>query len=96
MPRTSTATPSKELLEAAVQGLELQRQRLDEQIEQVRNLLGKRPAGRPAKNASAKQTASAADSNGRGTKKRTLSAEARKRIAAAQKKRWANFRKSQQ
>lgn len=29
------------------------------------------------------------------TKKRTLSAEARKRIAAAQKKRWAAFRKSQ-
>ena len=29
-------------------------------------------------------------------KKRTLSPEARKRIAAAQKKRWANFRKAEQ
>jgi hypothetical protein len=96
MARTSTATPSKEILEAAVQGLELQRQRLDEQIEQVRSLLGKRPAGRPAKNASAKEAASTSESSSRGTKKRTLSAEARKRIAAAQKKRWANFRKSQQ
>jgi hypothetical protein len=32
---------------------------------------------------------------GAGRKKRVLSPEARKRIAAAQKKRWAAFRKSQ-
>jgi hypothetical protein len=96
MPRTSTATPSREILEAALQGLELQKQRLEEQIGQVRSLLGKRSAGRPAKSAASKETAPPQESNSRGVKKRTLSAEARKRIAAAQKKRWANFRKSQQ
>jgi len=97
MPRTATAAPSKEILEAALQGLELQRQRLDEQIEQVRGLLGKRSAGRPPKNASgpATQGQSPQQSSGRAGRKRTLSAEARKRIAAAQKKRWANFRKQQ-
>ena len=99
MARTATATPSKEILDAALQGLEMQRQRLDEQIEQVRGLMGKRSAGRPPKaSASSHQPAStgAQESSGRGGRKRTLSAEARKRIAAAQKKRWANFRKSQQ
>jgi hypothetical protein len=98
MPRTAAGTPSKEILEAALQGLELQKQRLDEQIGQVRGLMGKRSAGRPAKAAASTTTTPAPQESagGRGGRKRTLSAEARKRIAAAQKKRWANFRKSQQ
>jgi hypothetical protein len=97
VPRTKTSAPSKEILEAALQGLELQRQKLDEQISQVRGLLGKRPAGRPAGStaASAQDSGSQEQRNGR-RRKRALSPEARKRIAAAQKKRWANFRKSQQ
>jgi hypothetical protein len=96
MPRTATATPSKEILEAALQGLEIQKQRLDEQIEQVRSLMGKRSAGRPPKTSTPAASTASQESSGRGGRKRTLSAEARKRIAAAQKKRWANFRKSQQ
>jgi hypothetical protein len=97
MPRTATSTPSKEILEAALQGLELQKQKLDNQIEQVRGLMGKRSAGRPPKSAPvAAASSSSQEGAGRGGRKRTLSAEARKRIAAAQKKRWANFRKSQQ
>jgi hypothetical protein len=90
MQRTST-TPSKEILEAALQGLEAQKQKLEDQISQVRGLLGRRP-GRPAKNS---RPAVAASSEPAAVRpKRVLSAEARKRIAAAQKKRWAAFRKA--
>lgn len=97
MPRTPTSAPSREILEAALQGLESQKQRLDEQIAHVRGLLGTsgtgRKAGRPPKNPEA-QPSSAGHTPG-GRSKRVLSAEARKRIAAAQKKRWAAYRKSQ-
>ena len=106
MPRTS-AGPNAEILEAALQGLESQKEKIEEQISQVRSMMGRR-VGRPPKSAGtsggggntgggAKATKSASGaSSGRGRKKRTLSAEARKRIAAAQKKRWAAFRKSQE
>lgn len=71
-----------------MQGLEAQREKLDEQISQVRALIGGRP-GRPAGSAA---THSAGKVE---RKKRVLTPEARKRIAAAQKRRWAAFRKSQ-
>ena len=87
MPRPKSVDNS--LLQAALEGLELQRQRLDEQIREVRSRLGQRGPGRPP---ATKKAAAAAPANGR-RKRRTLSAEARKRIAAAQKKRWAAFRK---
>jgi len=35
-----SATPSNDILEAALHGLEAQRERLDEQIAQVRRMLG--------------------------------------------------------
>ena len=94
MAKTS-ATPSREILEAALNGLEAQRQKLDEQISEVRRLMGARGGrvGRAANNSGGAQKASAAPAK---RKKRVLSAEARKRIAAAQKKRWANFRKNQE
>jgi hypothetical protein len=85
------AAPRREILEAALQGLEAQKQRLDEQIAEVRAMMGQR-GGRPAKRAAGGGGNSAATSR----KKRVLSAEARKRIAAAQKKRWAAFRKRQE
>jgi hypothetical protein len=88
------AAPNHEILEAALQGLEAQKSKLDEQIAQVRSLLGGR-AGRPAKAASSSEDHSAAPAKGH-RKKRVLSSEARKRIAIAQKKRWAAFRKSQE
>ena len=81
------AAPSKEILEAALQGLEAQRERLDAQIAQVRGMMGGARAGRPA---GSSKTQSAQ------RKKRVLTPEARKRIAAAQKKRWAAFRKEQE
>jgi hypothetical protein len=91
MPRKSAA-PSKEILEAALQGLEAQRHKLDEQIDQVRAMMGRR-VGRPPKGNGADPNAPKGAAPTR--KKRSLSSEARKRIAAAQKKRWAAFRKNQ-
>lgn len=81
--------PGSEILEAALVGLESQREKLEGQIAQVRSLLGHK-AGRPAKSA---VSGVGSVSTLRG--KRVLSPEARKRIAAAQKKRWAAFRKNQ-
>ncbi|HEX4167979.1 MAG TPA: hypothetical protein VHZ55_21145 [Bryobacteraceae bacterium] len=84
-----SAPPSKEILEAALLGLEAQRDKLDEQIAQVRAMIGGRP-GRPS-NASLNHGSAVRTV----TKKRVLTPEARKRIAAAQKRRWAAFRKNQ-
>lgn len=72
------------LLEAALEGLELQRKRIDEQITHVRSLLGKRPG---AKSSVSQVSVSAGH-------KRKLSPAARRRIAVAQKKRWAEYRKN--
>jgi len=83
MPRTSTRIKDISLLAAALEGLEVQKRRLDDQIEEVRLLLGKgtgrrgRPPGSGAKRGPGR-----------------MSAAARKRIAAAQKRRWAEYRKS--
>jgi len=80
MPRPKKTLQNNDLLEAALAGLQLRRQQLDEQIQEVRALLGKnngrrgRPPGAP--------------------KQGRLSVAARKRIAAAQKRRWAEYRKS--
>ena len=83
-------------LNAALEGLELQKQRIEEQIEMVRSLLGK-PAGRKAKAGAVAKTAESSVSLSpaapKTKRKRVLSPAARKRIAEAQKKRWAEFRK---
>jgi hypothetical protein len=81
------------LLEAALEGLELQKQRIEEQIREVRSMMG---GGRlrqaaPAAPASPGRQSAAPAKRGR----KPLSAAARRRIAAAQKKRWAEYRKSQ-
>ena len=82
MPRTGNPIRNHSLLTAALEGLELQKQRIDEQIEEVRSLLGKTSArrGRPPGSTNGGST-----SNGPTTKRARLSAAARKRIAAAQK-----------
>ena len=86
MPRPRKNSQNNLLLQAALEGLEVQRQRIDLQITQVRSMLGLnsnrrgRPPGRH----------SAAASTG----KRRLSEAARERIAAAQKRRWAEYRKN--
>ena len=71
-----------ELLQAAVEGLEAQKQRIDDQIAEIKARLGRRGPGRPPKAVQAPTK-----------KKRILSAAARKNISAAQKKRWAASRK---
>jgi hypothetical protein len=81
MPRTNSIR-NQALLTAALEGLELQRKRIDEQIQEVRSLLGKGRRGRP----------SGSNNHQRGTGR--LSPAARRRIAAAQKRRWAEYRKS--
>jgi hypothetical protein len=94
MPRTVNSIRDHSLLTAALEGLELQKQRIDEQIREVRTLLGKTPGrrGRPPGSTNGGNGANTASAT-----KRTggrLSAAARKRIAAAQKRRWAEYRKS--
>jgi hypothetical protein len=80
MPSTSSIR-NHALLAAALEGLELQKKRLDEQIQEVRSMLGKGRRGRPS-----------GSNHQRGGSR--LSAAARRRIAAAQKRRWAEYRKS--
>ena len=86
MPRPRKSVQNDSLLSAALEGLELQKQRIEEQIREVRALLGK-GRGRPP----AKRTA-ASPARKRGG--RRLSAAARRRIAEAQRRRWAQYRKS--
>jgi len=73
-------------LEAALEGLKNQRSRIDQQIAEVERMLGRR-RGRPA-------LSSTPVLPGVPRKRRELSPAARKRIAAAQKKRWAEYRKN--
>ena len=79
----------KLLLEAALEGLTAQRDRIADQIAQLEAMTGKRKPGRPK----ASGSANAAAPKGR-KKRRKMSAEARERIAEAQKKRWAAYRKA--
>lgn len=78
------------LLEAALEGLEGQRQRIDQQIREVQAMLGRR---KPRSSAAAVGADSGFKASG--GQKRQLSEAARKRIAAAQKKRWAEYRKAE-
>jgi cell division protein FtsB len=92
--RKSTRTGvggNSELLTWALHGLEQEiattRQRLQDLEAQARQLRsGTRGAARAA---AADDTASAATGTGKVRKKRKLSADARRRIAEAQKRRWA-------
>jgi len=86
MPRTKSIN-DQTLLEAALEGLELQKQRIDGQIREVRARLGGSRRG------AANVAVEASPRKGRRGGRRTLSAEARKRIAEAQRKRWAAFHK---
>jgi hypothetical protein len=80
MPRPRTIQPW--LLEAALLGLEQNRQRLEAHIVQVKRLLAPRRGPTPVP-AVAKP-------------KRTISAAGRKRIAAAQRKRWAALKEAKE
>ena len=81
MPKVMKPLQDTAFLNAALEGLELQKSRIEEQIRQVRALLGGR---------SPKPAAAAPD---KPAKRRRLSVAARKRIALAQRRRWAEYRK---
>jgi len=86
---------STEILEAALAGLEAQKQRIDDHIAQIHRMIPARAIGRGIRNVARRAApvvghALAAEPQ----KKRVLSPEARQRIAAAQKKRWAAVRKA--
>ena len=82
MTRSKRAIHHDALLIAALEGLESERLKIEEQISMVRSALGGRAQTRAGKNAAKKRSGA-----GR------LSPEARERIAAAQRRRWAEYRK---
>ncbi len=84
MPRGKSTVANQELLSAALLGLEAQREKIEEQIRQVQGMLGQRATKPASTNAASGRKASG---------RRQLSPGARKRIAAAQKRRWAEYRK---
>ncbi len=88
MARPSSNLGDNGFLQAALEGLLLQKQRIEAQIAEVRSLLGRHRVSN-SKAASASGGTKLATARGR----RPLSEAARKRIAAAQKKRWAEYRK---
>src|SRR5260370_12246913 len=85
---------SKDILTAALAGLEAQKKTIDQHILQVRTLLGTAPKrrGRPPKKA---QTfGGGGDVPTPFKKSRGMSAATRKRMAEAMRKRWAVARKA--
>ena len=79
---------TQRLLELALKGLEAERTRLDDEIKQIKSQLSHN--GKIIKiSDNGAQTASRAAS-----KKRTMSAEARKRISEGMKRRYAELRKA--
>jgi len=83
---------------AALEGLEMQKHRLEEQIRQVRAMMGAPRRGRPPASPAVvgSSVGEAVVPAAKPSSKRTLSPAARKRIAAAQKKRWEAFRKKKE
>src|ERR1043166_6784398 len=76
---TYTKSKNAELLQAALVGYEHQRAIMDERIAEIRRALDGRASG---------------PDTGEGKPKRGMSAAGRRRIAAAQRKRWAELKKA--
>lgn len=90
MPRGRKPSQDTTTLEAALVGLELKRNEIDALMSKIKKQLGGKSSSalnRTAAPATAKSQTVA-------RRKRVLSPEARKRIAAAQKRRWAEHRKN--
>ena len=85
---------SVEVLAAALAGLELQRERIDGHIAQIREMLGRRGPGRPRKEPKV-GLVSQGQPTGRPDRRR-FSAQARARMAEAQRKRWAATKRNVQ
>lgn len=80
------------LLQAALEGLELKRSRIDEQIAQVKQALSGKGSSPKRADSTAAEAGEGGPPKTRASKKRVLSPEARERMAAAQKVRWAKAR----
>lgn len=96
MPRTPSQVTNAALYEAALEGLDLQKRRIEEHILMVRSLMGGKKTRATAPNSDAAEVPAAASGRkvkGKSRRKRNLSPEARERIAEAQRNRWAAFRK---
>lgn len=76
---------SNDLISAAIEGFEAQKRRLDEQIRELRAML-------PSNGARAGASVGTAAPSRGPRKRRRMSADARRRIAEAQRKRWAAIR----
>ena len=81
MPKGRSLDPA--ILSAALEGLELQKQRLEQSIAEVRRVIGGTTRKVAVATVKAKKP------------RRKMSAAARKHISAVQKKRWADWRKKQ-
>jgi hypothetical protein len=84
------ADQNSAILEYALSHLERERDEIQAKIDHIVSQLGRRPAAVAVASPAAAATAPAGTSR----KKRVLSEAARKRIAAAQKRRWAEHRKA--
>lgn len=73
-------------LQMALVGYQIERQKIDEKIKEIQALLGVRRGPAPAVKGEAAGVSAA-------PRKRNLSAAARRRIAMAQKRRWAEHRR---
>jgi hypothetical protein len=77
------------LLQAALVGYQHQKEQIEAKIAEIQRQIGGRAKAQAG-------TASPTSSEETPRKRKPLSAAARKRIAAAQKKRWAEFHKSKE
>jgi len=87
MPRSAKLTADHSILEMAIVGYQSQLDQLTAKIAEIKSQLGQRGPGRPKSDVAASEHS--------GTKRKGMSAAARARIAAAQKARWAAYRKGQ-
>ncbi len=83
-------------LQAALDSLEREKALIDDQIRAIRSVLGQAAAAVTTPKGPVAEESSAAEPVVRRRRRRKLSAEARARIAAAQKKRWSEFRKTKE
>jgi hypothetical protein len=84
MARVKSTTSDDLTLQMALIGYELERQKIDDKIKEIRARLGDKKVQLPS---------AAVGSEPAAPRKRNLSPAARKRIAMAQKRRWAEHRK---
>jgi len=87
MPRQAQPKVDNTILEMAIVGYQSQIDRLSAKMGEIRTQLGEHGPGRPK--------ADRIGTDRAGPKKHAMSAAARARISAAQKKRWAAFHKTQ-